>query len=211
MPNPRLVHSQSIVVRTAPRVLCLVVLLNVLWAGAAVSPTTLGVLVPIHGNGESGSRTVGTAFQKIGAAILLAIHHVNTRDGQIVGDAVNKLPSNFALDFRIADTYYNSEIAVKALKDWIFNDCTCKVLVEASNSSAPPVVHHAYEASPHFQGVGIDAVVGAFSSEVSESTSILASLKDLVCAHVCIHSSSFRRETDREREREKEDNNSSVH
>jgi len=142
---------------------------------------TLGVLVPI----DQGAAGVFPPFQKIGAAILMAIRHVNTRDGQVVGDkTVAALPQDFALRFKIADTRYDAATAVNELMGWMFDveekgSCHARVTSVSKESNATirmPTLHE-YEAAA--SSTGLDAIIGGFNSEVSMATSTLCSLKSL--------------------------------
>jgi hypothetical protein len=145
------------------------------------SGATLGVMLPIHyGVGQS----IYVPFQKIGAAILLAIHHVNTRDGQVVGSAAAQLPPEFALTFRIADTSYDPVPAVDALLHWMYgfeggnclkNHPTSTSVINGSTSR--PAHLHVYEASRKTHGVS--AIVGAFNSDVSQVISTISSTQNL--------------------------------
>jgi hypothetical protein len=146
---------------------------------AAVQSITLGVVIPVH-NGPGGAAF--KPFQKIGAAILLAIHHVNSRDGYVVGDnTLRQLPEGLKLRFRLADTYYDSGPAVNALLSWMYDmeeKGSCLTGGGAGrNATQLKAPLHPYEATSGLKG--IDAVVGAFSSEVTQATAVIASLQNL--------------------------------
>jgi hypothetical protein len=174
-------HTLVLSVLSAACVLCLV--------GGAPS-VTLGVAIPVH-QGANGD--IFLPFQKIGASILLAIHHVNTRDASVVGqDTLKKLPEGFQVRFRLADTYFDSGPAVRALLSWMYDLAdkgSCQTGWQgqvatgagaaSSNESSSPIRAplHLYEAAPDSKD--IDAVLGAFSSEVTQTSSVIASLKSL--------------------------------
>jgi hypothetical protein len=148
------------------------------------SGTTLGVMLPIH---YGVGKRIYTPFQKIGAAILLAIHHVNTRDGQVVGSAAAQLPPDFALKFRIADTSYDPVPAVDALLHWMYgfeggsclkpSTTSTSVINVSTGPQLDPAPLHVYEASRETHG--ISAIVGAFNSEVSQAISTIGSIQHL--------------------------------
>eukprot|EP00291_Cryptomonas_curvata_P011516 CAMPEP_0172178518 /NCGR_PEP_ID=MMETSP1050-20130122/16085_1 /TAXON_ID=233186 /ORGANISM="Cryptomonas curvata, Strain CCAP979/52" /LENGTH=342 /DNA_ID=CAMNT_0012851255 /DNA_START=218 /DNA_END=1243 /DNA_ORIENTATION=+ len=62
---------------------------------------------------------VPLSFQQMATATILAVHHVNTRNGAIVGDEIVKsLPDDFRLIYKISDTRFSIAGGVKAILDW---------------------------------------------------------------------------------------------
>ena len=77
------------------------------------SDATIGILVPIV---YQGFRFL--QFQQMATAAILAVHHVNTRDPSIVGDAIDQLPLGFSLKYKISDTHFSTPGSVQAILDW---------------------------------------------------------------------------------------------
>lgn len=136
---------------------------------------TLGILVYInpvnHGSGLDRSKLV---FQRLATSILLAVHHVNTRNGTVVGDAtINMLPPGFQLKYKIADTHATQTDAVKALLTWQSEEgnpaLACQSATSVANDTQPRSAR--YAAKPADK---IDAIVGPFRSEESAAVCNLA-------------------------------------
>jgi hypothetical protein len=75
------------------------------------------------------------------SAALLAVHHVNTRNATIVGiDTMSRIPENFKLSYRLADSRWSTPGAAQAISDWTsckaqaFERDACNFL-EAANYS----------------------------------------------------------------------------
>ena len=86
-----------------------------LFAGTGAIEHTIGVMTPVIPYWVP-KREI--SFQQMATAIILAIHHVNQRNGSLVGDAINLLPAGFTLKYKLADTRYKSDYAVQALLEW---------------------------------------------------------------------------------------------
>jgi len=136
------------------------------------APKTLGILAPIH-YGKRGP--VVPSFQGLTAAMLLAVHHVNTRDARLVGErTVGMLHPALSLRYRFADTFFGSEPAVTALMAWQYGrmDCSSPSNATAVHALPASALHEADPAT-----LGVDAIIGAFSSEVSSTISALGSVR----------------------------------
>ena len=165
-------------------VLCLLCAAPAVLCQQAESATriTLGVVNPVH---SGVNRTVNVYYQKIIAGILLAIHHVNTRDSCVVGEnTLKQLPAGLELRFRLADDFNDAGPAVNALLSFMYgmedkSSCLAEDSAAASNVSASrsqgPI--HPYDAGPDSKS--IDAVIGSLFSELTQITAAIASLKSL--------------------------------
>jgi hypothetical protein len=147
-------------------------------AYAAPFNATIGVMVPIsvtaYGN------VIPLSFQQMATSIILAIHHVNTRDGTIVGDAVAKsLPDDFRLIYKIADTHFSIAGGVKAILDWRSQegyagfDSSCGTSIPSSNLAANKS-QAIYSTSSSKDK--ILSIVGPDLSEISAAVAVIASL-----------------------------------
>jgi hypothetical protein len=136
---------------------------------------TIGVLVPLKLVSSGG--LVPLSFQQMATAMLLAIHHVNTRNGSIVGDTANQLPIGFKLFYKIADTNFAMSGGVKAILDWraqegyagFASSCGARAIV--SNRTTPQPLYAA--SSPADK---IMSIVGPDLSEISQAVTVIAGI-----------------------------------
>jgi len=78
---------------------------------------------------------------------------------------VGKLPKDFTLHFKIADTRYNAATAVNELMKWMYHveeKGSCLTAVNVSTLVSDKL--HAYESRE--KDFFLDAVIGGFNSEV---------------------------------------------
>jgi hypothetical protein len=141
------------------------------------STNTIGIMVPISSSAFGGQ--VPLFFQQVATSFILAVHHVNTRDGSIVGDAVKMLPVGFKLQYKIADTNFAISGGVKAILDWRAQEgyagfasiCGTGGSVLQNQTSSQ---HSLYgTASPSDK---IISIVGPDLSEVSKAVTVIAGL-----------------------------------
>jgi hypothetical protein len=152
---------------------------------------TIGILVYINPvTQSSGLDRSKLVFQRVATSILLAVHHINTRNDTVVGDSVKLLPEGFKLKYKIADTHAAQSEAVKALLSWQSDEghpaLSCPAAA-ANSSPASPVNASRYAASPFDR---IDAIVGPFRSEESAAICNLADALGLTRLPVTSYASS---------------------
>ena len=135
---------------------------------------TVGILVYINPvPGASGLDRDKLIFQQLATSILIAIHHINTRNATIVGNEnMAKIPIDFTLQYKIADTHSEQTGAVKALLDWRCQDGTQDYTCGTVNTTQLPGPTPIYQAK---SSDVISGIVGPFRSEESEAVCNLAS------------------------------------
>ena len=100
------------------------------------SNATIGILVPVVYQGR-----YLLQFQQMATAAILAVHHINTRDSSLVGDAVNLFPKGFKLKYKISDSNFTTAGGVQAILNWRNQEgysgftTTCKSTTSINNSS----------------------------------------------------------------------------
>jgi len=107
---------------------------------------TLGLIFPIS---YPGLRPPGrpnrwwiTKLLRWPSAALLALHHINARDGSIVGeDTLARIPENFTLAFKLSNSDWSAQGAAESLMRWTscntraFTDDMCHLLLQGPNVS----------------------------------------------------------------------------
>ncbi|EKX43226.1 hypothetical protein GUITHDRAFT_110643 [Guillardia theta CCMP2712] len=130
--------------RLPPLLLVACILSSSSAAGQSLN-STVGVLSPVL------VKTYGSvpllAFKQVSMACLIALYHVNTRDPQIVGQAVvDRLPQGFRIDVKFKDSQFDAAEALKEVLAW-------------RESSS------------------IDAIVGPMTSDGSQVVSLVSALQ----------------------------------
>ncbi len=118
-------------------------------------------------------------FPPMATSIMLAIHHVNTRDGSVVGDTARSLPDGFRLIYKIADTHLSIAGGVKAILDWrsrevyagFDSSCQTSLSTSSQNNNATYGLYATDSAKDR-----ILSIVGADLSEVSAAVAVIAGM-----------------------------------
>ena len=173
------ITSSTVLTTSRRRISCARKLFGLLFTAVCLAkeeqtraPKTLALLAPIH-HGKPGP--VVPTYQGVTAALLLAVHHVNTRDARLVGEkTIGMLHPALSLRYRFADTFLRSEPAVTAFMAWQYGrmDCSSTPNATAVHPLPAAALHEADPAT-----LGVDAIIGAFSSEVSGIISTLGSVR----------------------------------
>jgi ABC-type branched-subunit amino acid transport system substrate-binding protein len=164
--------------RCSSRLSIIICIFVSLWTGCcSANNATIGVLVYINSvAASSGLNRAKLIFQQLASSILLAINHINTRNNSVVGEeALLKIPKDFLLQYKIADTHSQQVGTVKALLDW-----RCEQGTEDYNcgTDVARIFSNATQTSPLYQSKSSDriiGIVGPFRSEESQAVSNLAS------------------------------------
>jgi hypothetical protein len=136
---------------------------------------TIGLMFPISVTAWRGY--VPLSFQQMATAAILAIHHVNKRDGSVVGEAaVNSLPADFRLTYKLVDTRFSIAGGVKAILDWRAEEgydgfsSSCGAGAKP-RTNATKAIYATYSASEK-----IASIVGPDLSEISAAVTVIAAL-----------------------------------
>ena len=89
-------------------------------AMCATQNATLGLLLDLRADpGGPALPAPAAALHRTAAAMLLAVAHVNARDGAVVGaETAARVPQGFSLRYKVADAHASLSGAVKALLAW---------------------------------------------------------------------------------------------
>jgi hypothetical protein len=116
--------------------MCVCVSVFVLFLSAA----TIGFIVPISYPGLRTGTPSAFWINKLlrwASTLLLALHHVNSRNGSIVGnETLSRIPENFKISFKMKNSDFIPTGAAEALTTWTYmhrflNDA-CRLLIPAN-------------------------------------------------------------------------------
>jgi ABC-type branched-subunit amino acid transport system substrate-binding protein len=139
---------------------------------------TIGIMVPLSVTSFGG--IVPLSFQQMATATILAVHHVNTRDGAIVGDDVAKsLPDGFRLIYKISDTRFSISGGVKAILDWRAQEGYAGFSSSCGSSLSTANVYGNKSNGIYATSSAKDkilSIVGPDLSEIAAATAVIAGL-----------------------------------
>ena len=143
---------------------------------AAPFNATIGLMIPMTINYFG----IPPNFPPMATSILLAVHHINTRDDSVVGITAKSLPEDFRLFYKIADTHLSTAGGVKAILDWRVQegyagfDFSCAASLSSDSNRSPNTSIAKYATNSAKDK--ILSIVGADLSEVSAAVAVIAGL-----------------------------------
>ncbi len=148
------------------------------WACFVSCIVTIGILTPLAV--ASAGYRVPLVFRQMATSLILAIHHVNTRNNSIVGDAVHRLPDDFRIFYKISDTNFAMKGGVKSILDWRAQEGYDGFASSCGMGASTTINQSSWPSKPLYQSKSpndkIIAIVGPDLSEIAQAVTVIAGL-----------------------------------